>query len=350
MTDDRAQHLGQLFESERDHLRAVAYRMLGDATEAEDAVQESWLRLNRSDAGAIENLGGWLTTVVARVCLDMLRARKARREESLDSQLTETVAESSPGRDPGQEAVLADSVGFALLAVLDTLTPAERLTFVMHDMFDVSFDEIASIIGKSPAAARQLASRARRRVRGAEKVERVELHRQRKVVDAFLAALRAGDFEGLLAVLDPDLVFTRRAGRSTWCTHLGPGRGRFSAVGSPGGARPGEWINWFSLCAAGASCESRYIRDCWRKNRKRQRHYESRTPATTRLVCLKSSGNLAPPEREGIFLCVLTGLESVLTILFCQTRWWLDGPFQKSQRSFRTELLQCHSFHVCRWR
>jgi RNA polymerase sigma-70 factor (ECF subfamily) len=207
MTDDRAQHLGQLFESERDHLRAVAYRMLGDATEAEDAVQESWLRLSRSDAGAIENLGGWLTTVVARVCLDTLRARKSRREESLDYQLTETVAESSPGTDPGQEAILADSVGFALLAVLDTLTPAERLAFVMHDMFDVSFDEIASIIGKSPAAARQLASRARRRVRGAEKVERVELHRQRKVVDAFLAALRAGDFEGLLAVLDPDLVF-----------------------------------------------------------------------------------------------------------------------------------------------
>ena len=207
MTNDRTHHLGQLFESERDHLRAVAYRMLGSAAEAEDAVQEAWLRLNRSDAGAIENLGGWLTTVVARVCLDILRSRESRREESLDSQLTEPVAGSSRGSDPEQEAVLADSVGVALLVVLDTLTPAERLAFVMHDMFDVSFDEIASIIGRSPAAARQLASRARRRVQGADRVERVELSRQRKVVDAFLASLRAGDFEGLLAVLDPDLVF-----------------------------------------------------------------------------------------------------------------------------------------------
>jgi RNA polymerase sigma factor (sigma-70 family) len=206
MAEDRTQHLGQLFESERDHLCAVAYRMLGSAMEAEDAVQETWLRLNRSDAGAIENLGGWLTTVVARVCLDMLRARKSQREESLESESTEPMAESAQGRDPEQEALLADSVGVALLVVLDTLTPPERLAFVMHDMFDVSFDEIASIIGRSPAAARQLASRARRRVRGADRVERVELNRQRKVVDAFLAALRAGDFEGLLAVLDPDVV------------------------------------------------------------------------------------------------------------------------------------------------
>jgi RNA polymerase sigma-70 factor (ECF subfamily) len=201
------QHLEQLFESERDHLCAVAYRMLGSATEAEDAVQETWLRLNRSDAGAIENLGGWLTTVVARVCLDMLRSRKSRREESLDSQLPEPVAESSQPRNPEQEAILADSIGVALLVVLDTLTPAERLAFVMHDMFDVSFDEIASIIGRSPSAARQLASRARRRVRGADRVQQVDLNRERKVVDGFLAALRTGDFEGLLAVLDPDLVF-----------------------------------------------------------------------------------------------------------------------------------------------
>lgn len=207
MTDNQTQHLGQLFESERDHLRAVAYRMLGSATEVEDAVQETWLRLNRSDASAIENLGGWLTTVVARVCLDMLRSRESRREESLDSQLIEPVAESSRASDPEQEAVLADSVGVALLVVLDTLTPAERLAFVMHDMFDVSFDEIASIIGRSPSAARQLASRARRRVRGAGRVQRVELNRERRVVNAFLAALRAGDFEGLLAVLDPDVVF-----------------------------------------------------------------------------------------------------------------------------------------------
>lgn len=206
MTDDRTQQLGQLFQSQRDHLCAVAYRMLGSATEAEDAVQETWLRLNRSNADAIENLGGWLTTVVARVCLDMLRSRKSHREESLDSQVTEPVAESSQANTPEQEAVLADSVGVALLVVLDTLTPVERLAFVMHDMFDVSFDEIASIIGRSPEAARQLASRARRRVRGADKVERVELNRQRKVVDAFLGALRAGDFEGLLAVLDPDVM------------------------------------------------------------------------------------------------------------------------------------------------
>ena len=207
MTDERTENLGQVFESQRDHLRAVAYRMLGSAAEAEDAVQEAWLRLNRSDADAIENLGGWLTTVVARVCLDILRSRKSHREESLDYQVTEPVAESSQPKNPEQEAVLADSVGMALLVVLDTLTPAERLAFVMHDMFDVSFDEIASIIGRSPAAARQLASRARRRVRGVDRVQRVELNRQRKVVDAFLAALRAGDFEGLLAVLDPDLVF-----------------------------------------------------------------------------------------------------------------------------------------------
>ena len=207
MTNNRTEYLGQLFETERDHLRAVAYRMLGSATEAEDAVQETWLRLNRSDASAIENLGGWLTTVVARVCLDVLRSRESRREESLDSQLTEPVAGSSRASDPEQEAILADSVGVALLLVLDTLTPPERLAFVMHDMFDVSFDEIASIIGRSPTAARQLASRARRRIRGANRVQRAELNRERKVVNAFLAALRAGDFEGLLAVLDPEVVF-----------------------------------------------------------------------------------------------------------------------------------------------
>jgi len=200
------EHLGQLFESERDHLRAVAYRMLGSATEADDAIQETWLRLSRSDAAAIENLGGWLTTVIARVCLDMLRSRKSRREESFDSEFDEPVAESSPRTDPEQEALLADSIGVALLVVLDTLAPAERLAFVMHDMFDVSFDEIATIIGRSPQAARQLASRARRRVRGPEKVQQINLNRERKVVDSFLAALRAGDFEGLLAVLDPDVL------------------------------------------------------------------------------------------------------------------------------------------------
>jgi len=197
-----SEQLGQLFESERDHLRAVAYRMLGSFTEADDAVQETWLRLNRSDAGSIENLGGWLTTVVARVCLDMLRSRTSRREESFESQDTEP--ESSQATNPEQETLLADSVGVALLVVLNTLTPPERLAFVMHDMFDVSFDEIASIIGRTPQAARQLASRARRRVRGKDK--QIELKPQRKVVDAFLTALRAGDFEGLLTVLDPDVL------------------------------------------------------------------------------------------------------------------------------------------------
>jgi RNA polymerase sigma-70 factor (ECF subfamily) len=200
------EHLGQLFESERDHLRAVAYRMLGSATEADDAVQETWLRLNRADAVAIENLGGWLTTVISRVCLDMLRSRKSGREESFDSELTEPLAKTSQRTNPEQEALLADSVGVALLVVLDTLTPPERLAFVLHDMFDVSFDEIASIIGRSPQAARQLASRARRRVRGPDKVQHDARRRQGKVVDAFLSALRAGDFEGLLAVLDPDLL------------------------------------------------------------------------------------------------------------------------------------------------
>lgn len=198
----KTEHLGQLFESERDHLRAAAYRMLGSAAEADDAVQETWLRLNRSDADVIENLGGWLTTVTARVCLDMLRSRKSRREESFEPELTEPVADSSPE----QEALLADSVGVALLVVLDTLTPAERLAFVMHDMFDVSFEEIGSVIGRSPQAARQLASRARRRVRGADKEQHSDLNRERKVVDSFLTALRAGDFEGLLAVLDPDVL------------------------------------------------------------------------------------------------------------------------------------------------
>ena len=200
------EQLEQLFESERDHLRAVAYRMLGSAAEADDAVQETWLRLNRSDAGAIENLGGWLTTVTARVCLDMLRSRKSRREESFETELAEPIADSSHRTNPEQEALLADSVGVALLVVLDTLTPAERLAFVMHDMFDVSFEEIASVIGRSPQAARQLASRARRRVRGADKVQRTDRSRERKVVDSFLTALRAGDFEGLLAVLDPDVL------------------------------------------------------------------------------------------------------------------------------------------------
>jgi RNA polymerase sigma-70 factor (ECF subfamily) len=180
--------------------------MLGSVSEADDAVQEAWLRLSRSDAESIRNLEGWLTTVVGRVCLDMLRARKARREEALEAEVVEPIVNTEHVSNPEEEALLADSVGLALLVVLDTLTPAERVAFVLHDVFDVSFDEIASIVGRTPAAARQLASRARRRVRGEDMIDAFELKSQRVVVDAFLAALRAGDFEGLLAVLDPDVV------------------------------------------------------------------------------------------------------------------------------------------------
>ena len=198
-------YLAERFEEHRTHLRAVAYRMLGSVGEVDDAVQEAWLRLSRADAAEIENLGGWLTTVVARVCLDMLRSRQSRREEPLTPDAPEPVATGTRGSTPEQEALLADAVGLALLVVLDRLSPAERLAFVLHDMFAVPFEEIAPIIGRSAEAARQLASRARRRVRGSE-TPNPDLVRQREVVDAFLAALRAGDFEGLLAVLDPDLV------------------------------------------------------------------------------------------------------------------------------------------------
>src|SRR6185436_17919495 len=198
--------LAEKFEENRGHLRGVAYRMLGSLNEADDAVQEAWLKLNRSDPSGIHNLGGWLTTVVARVCLDMLRARKARREDSLGPSVPEPVATGTDGSDPENEAVLADSVGLALLVVLETLEPAERLALVLHDMFAVPFEEIASIVGRSPAAARQLASRARRRVQGADTVSGADVARQREVVDAFLAALRGGDFDGLIAVLDPDVL------------------------------------------------------------------------------------------------------------------------------------------------
>lgn len=198
--------LGDKFEENRGHLRAVAYRMLGSLNEADDAVQEAWLRLSRSDASTIENLGGWLTTVVSRVCLDMLRSRSSRKEEALDPQVAGPVLASDGRRDPEQEALLADSIGTALLIVLDRLDPAERLAFVLHDMFAVSFDEIASIVGRSPEAARQLASRARRRVQGAQSVPKASLMEQRRIVDAFLDAVRRGDVEGLVAVLDPDVV------------------------------------------------------------------------------------------------------------------------------------------------
>jgi RNA polymerase sigma-70 factor (ECF subfamily) len=209
---DERDWLADRFEEQRGHLRAVAYRMLGSLSEADDAVQEAWLRLSRADTSDVENLGGWLTTVVGRVCLDMLRSRKARREEPLGDVVPMRVASRGAGSDPEQEALLADSVGLALLVVLETLEPAERLAFVLHDMFAVPFDEIAPIVDRSPTAARQLASRARRRVRGMGgrdggiAAPRSDLTRQREVVDAFLAAARGGDFNALLAVLDPDVV------------------------------------------------------------------------------------------------------------------------------------------------
>ena len=199
-------YLAEQFEENRAHLRSVAYRMLGSVSEVDDAVQEAWLRLNRAETSGIANLGGWLTTVVARVCLDMLRSRKSRREEPFTPHAPEPVATGTSGSSPEHEALLADSVGLALLVVLDRLTPAERLAFVLHDMFALPFEEIAPIVGRSTTATRQLASRARRRVRGGAAAPDPDLIRQREVVGAFLAALRGGDFEGLLAVLDPDLV------------------------------------------------------------------------------------------------------------------------------------------------
>jgi RNA polymerase sigma factor (sigma-70 family) len=194
------------FEHHRRHLNAVAYRMLGSMTEAEDAVQEAWLRLDRANTGAVENLGGWLTTVVARVCLDMLRTRKSRREDAV-GELPEPIVTVPSAQDPEEAVVLADSVGLALLVVLDTLEPAERLAFVLHDMFAMPFEEIAPIVGRSPVATRQLASRARRRVQGAAPTPDPDLAEQRRVVDAFLAAARAGDFDALIEVLDPGVVF-----------------------------------------------------------------------------------------------------------------------------------------------
>jgi len=198
MTDTLA---GQ-FEAHRDHLRAVAHRMLGSPSEAEDAVQEAWLRLSRSDTTGVANLGGWLTTVVARVCLDMLRSRTSRRE----APLTAGLADRDDGVKPDTELRLADSIGVAMLVVLEMLAPAERIAFVLHDLFDLPFEEIAPIVGRSPTAARQLASRARRRVQGASSVSDADRARQHEVVDAFLAASRDGNFEALLAMLDPDVV------------------------------------------------------------------------------------------------------------------------------------------------
>lgn len=200
---DEQTFLAERFQAHRDHLRSVAYRMLGSLSEAEDAVQESWLHVTRSGADGVDNLGGWLTTIVARVCLDMLRSRKSRREELAD--VPDTIASNDAG-DPEQETILADSVGLALLVVLQALGPAERIAFVLHDLFGVSFDEIASIVGRSPEATRQLASRARRRVQGGASVPDANIAEQRRVVDAFLTAMRSADFDALVAVLDPQVV------------------------------------------------------------------------------------------------------------------------------------------------
>ena len=198
MTED--EWLAERFEGQRRRLRAVAYRMLGSVSEADDAVQEAWLRLSRTDTSSVDNMAGWLTSVVARICLDMLRSRKTRGEEPLGAHLTE------PASNPEQEALLADSIGIALLVVLETLEPAERVAFVLHDMFVVPFDDIAPIVGRTPGAARQLASRGRRRVRGAGRTQDTDLARRQEVVAAFLAASRGGNFEALLALLDPNVV------------------------------------------------------------------------------------------------------------------------------------------------
>ncbi len=210
---DEHDQLAEQFEAHRSHLRAVAYRMLGSLAEADDAVQEAWMRLSRSDAAEIENLGGWLTTVTARLCLNVLRSRRTRREEPLAPHVPDPIVTRQDASDPEHEAILADSVGLALLVVLDTLDPAERLAFVLHDMFAVPFDEIAGIVGRTPAATRQLASRARRTVQGQRVVPDADLTRQREVVDAFFAASRDGDFDALVAVLDPDVVVYSDSGR-----------------------------------------------------------------------------------------------------------------------------------------
>lgn len=211
---DENEWLAQRFEEHRSHLRSVAYRMLGSLTEADDAVQDTWLRLSRAGADEVENLGGWLTTIVARVCLNMLRARHARREDSLGLHLPDPIISADEQRQPEEEALLADSVGLALLVVLDTLSPDERLAFVLHDVFGAPFEEIAPMVGRTPVAVRQLASRARRRVKGAGQLTPdPDLARQRVVVDAFFAAARGGDFDALVNLLDPDVVLRGDVGQ-----------------------------------------------------------------------------------------------------------------------------------------
>jgi RNA polymerase sigma-70 factor (ECF subfamily) len=243
---DEREWLAERFEAHRGHLKGVAYRMLGSLAEADDAVQEAWLRLSRADASGVENLGGWLTTIVARVCLNLLQSRRSRREEPLDAHLPDPIVSAQEGVDPEQQALLAEGVGLALLVVLDTLTPAERVAFVLHDMFAVPFDQIAPIVGRSPNAAKMLASRARRRVRGADPVPDADLARQREVVDAFFAAARDGDFTALLAVLDPDVVLRADAAAVR--------------AGAPAGARGAAAVTEHTLTAGGFSRLARLAR------------------------------------------------------------------------------------------
>ncbi|MFF1764252.1 sigma-70 family RNA polymerase sigma factor [Streptomyces sp. NPDC058249] len=229
---NESEFLAERFESHRGHLRAVAYRMLGSLAEADDAVQEAWLKLSRADASRVDNLGGWLTTVVGRVCLDMLRSRRTRGEEPLEERpgvrMPEPVLSPVSGVDPEQEVLLADSVGLALLVVLEQLAPAERLAFVLHDLFAVPYEEIAPIVGRTPAASRQLASRARRRVQGGAPAPDPDLARQRAVVDAFLAAARDGDFDALVAVLDPDVVARSEGGVTAGAVAVASGASGFA--------------------------------------------------------------------------------------------------------------------------
>jgi RNA polymerase sigma factor (sigma-70 family) len=239
---DERTWLAERFEENRPHLRAVAYRMLGSLSDADDAVQEAWQRLSRADTSAVENLGGWLTTVVARVSLNMLRSREHRREQPLDVRVPDPIVTPEAGVDPEHEAVLADSVGLAMLVVLDTLTPAERLAFVLHDMFAVPYEEIGAMVDRSPVAARQLASRARRRVQGRAPVPDRDLGRQREVVDAFFAAAREGDFEGLVAVLDPDVVLRADGGEERNRPTVTLRGARSVAENASGAAKLGRYV------------------------------------------------------------------------------------------------------------
>ncbi|AZQ35630.1 sigma-70 family RNA polymerase sigma factor [Streptomyces cyaneochromogenes] len=249
--------LARRFEAHRGHLRAVAHRMLGSTAEAEDAVQEAWFRLSRSDTTRVDNLGGWLTTVVGRVCLDMLRSRRSRAEEPLDaaapSPAEPSAFASAAVPDPEQDALLADSVGVALLVVLDTLTPAERLAFVLHDLFGVAYDEVAAVVDRTPAATRQLASRARRRVQGADASEAggAGRRRQREVVEAFLAAAREGDFEGLLDVLDPDVVARTEVGVTTGAAAVARGAATFGPLAGAGRSALVDGVPGFVVFAEG---------------------------------------------------------------------------------------------------